>query len=129
MHTSFSAVPGVPQTINAAEISLSVDNNCIILVTWGPPANSDGSDIYQYIIYVPSRNIRDDVSTSTISALRVPNCIDDICIQVAAVNHFGCVGMNSSEVQPSTLDTPTNTPTDNGSATTTDGGSASTSSK
>ena len=125
MHTSFSAVPGVPQTINAAEISPSVDNICIILVTWGPPANSDGSDINQYIVYVPSRNIRDDVFTSTISALTVPNCIDDIRIQVAAVNHFGCVGMNSSEVQPSGLDIiPTDTPTEDGSATTTDGGSA-----
>ena len=104
MHTLFSAVPGVPQRISAAEISRPVNNICIILVTWDPPANSDPSDIDQYIIYVPSRNIR-EVSSSTISTLTVLNCGDDIHVQVAAVNLFGCVGPNF-EVQPSLLDIP-----------------------
>ena len=50
--------------------------------------------------------------------LHVPNCrdADDVCIQVAAVNRFGCEGPNV-EVQASLLHT------------TAEGGSASTSSK
>ena len=114
------AVPGVPQRIDAAEISRPRDNICIILVTWDPPANSDPSDIDQYRVYVPSRNIS-DISSSTISTLTVPNCGNDILVQVAAVNRIGCVGMNSSEVQLTRLDIPT-TSNGNGSATT-EGGS------
>ena len=127
MHTSFSAIPGVPQMISAVEIVQPRDNICIILVTWDPPANSDDSDVDQYRVYVPSRNIRNDISSSTISTLTLTNCGDDILIQVAAVNRVGCVGMNSSEVQLTLLDIPS-PPTDDGS-TTTEGGSAQTSSK
>ena len=98
-------------------------------MTWDPPANSDASDIDQYRVYVPSRNIR-EVLSSTLSTLTVSNCGKDILIQIAAVNRDDCVGMNSSEVQPILLDIPI-APTDNGSATrtTTEGGSAPTSSK
>ena len=112
--------------ISAAEILRPLDNICIILVTWSPPANSDPSDVDQYIVYVPSRNIRDDISSSTLITLTVPNCGDDVRIQVAAVNRIGCVGMNSSEVLPVPLDIPT-TPatTEGGSNATTEGGSAS----
>ena len=124
--THILAVPGVPQRISAAEISRPRDDICIILVQWDPPANSDPSDIDQYIVYVPSRNIR-DVLSFTLTTLTVMNCGDDIRVQVVAVNLVGCVGMNSSEVQPVLLDIPTG-PTDDG-LTTTEGGSASTSSK
>ena len=116
LHTSFLAVPGVPQRISARENSPPVSTTCIILVTWDPPANSDPSDIYQYIVYVPSRNIR-DISPSTLTTLTVPNCGDDTRVQVAAVNRIGCVGMNSSEVQLILLDIPAG-PTEDPSATT-----------
>ena len=121
LHTSLLAVPGVPQMIrliSANEIRPR-DNTCIILVTWDPPANSNASDIDQYIVYVPSRNIR-NISSSTMSTLTVLNCDDDTLVQVAAVNRIGCVGMNSSEVLPVSLGT---------AHATTEGGSASTSSK
>ena len=46
-----------------------------------------------------------DFEFSAISVLRVRNCHDeDSRVQVAAMNRFGCMGMNSSEVQPSLLD-------------------------
>ena len=90
-------------------------------MTWDPPANSDPSDIDQYTVYVPSRDIRED-SLSTVSTLSVSNCGDDIRIQIAAMNRVGCVGMNSSEVLLVLIDTPSS-PTDDGS-TTTQGGSA-----
>jgi hypothetical protein len=103
--------------ISATEISRPRDDICIILVQWDPPpANSDVSEIGQYIVYVPSRNIR-VVSTSTVSTLTVTNCGDNVRIQVAAMNHIGCVGLNSSEVQPLLLDIPT-VPTEDGSSTT-----------
>ena len=125
-HIKFLAIPGVPQTISATEILRPRDNICIILVVWDPPANSDPSDIGQYIVYVPSQDIR-EVAPSTLTTLTVMNCGDDIRIQVAAVNRVGCVGMNSSEVQATRLDIPAG-PTDEG-VTTTEGASASTSSE
>ena len=104
MHTSFnffSAVPDVPLDIDAREISRPVENIYIILVQWAPPTNSDAADIAQYIVYVPSRNVNMTVSSSspTLTTLSVPNCGDDVRVQVAAVNR-GCEGMNSSEVPP-----------------------------
>ena len=123
MHTSNLAIPEAPQIISATEISPLPETACIILVQWNPPANSDLSDISHYIVYVPSRNIREVVDRFTTSTLPVPNCGDDLRIQVAAVNRIGCVGMNSSAVQPVLL----NIPTGRGS-TTTKGGSATTAS-
>ena len=118
MHTSFVAIPGAPQNVSAQEISECIDNNCIILVTWDPPANTDQSDIVQYIVNVTSRNISVDTVSSTIYVLRVPDCCDEVCIQVAAVNRFDCVGLTSSEVRPSLLDIVLiDTPTEGGSAT------------
>ena len=93
MHTSFLAVPGVPQNLESTVVS-EFQSSCIILVTWSPPTNSDGSDIDHYIVYVPSRNIMEN-ETSVISVLRLPNCRDDVRIQVAAVNQFDCVGLKS----------------------------------
>ena len=120
---SFAAAPGVPQSVSAAEISPPIGDTCIILVTWDPPANTDESNIDHYIVYVPSRNIMNDIFfSSTISTLTVPNCHDGVRIQVAAMNRFGCRGPYH-EVKPSQLEVPT-VPTGNGSASTTEGGPA-----
>ena len=100
MLTSCLVVPEAPKNVRAAEVSERIENDCVILVTWDPPANSDGSDIGHYILNVTSRNIV-DIESSAISVLRIPNCRSDDTIQVAAVNRFGCVGMNSSEERPS----------------------------
>ena len=117
MHTSFLAVPSAPQNVRAVEISERIEDNCVILVTWDPPANTDQSDIDQYIVNVTSRNIRGDTVSSTIHVLHVRDCGDDIHIQVAAMNHFGCVRPYSSEVQSRLLDIPT-AATEDGSAST-----------
>ena len=86
-------------------------------MTWDPPANSDTSDIDHYIVLVPSRNI---ILSTILTTFTVPNCGDDIRIQVAAVNRVGCVGMNSSEVLPIPSDSISTAPaaTEGGSATT-----------
>ena len=68
-------------------------------------------------------------SSSTLSTLTVPNCGVDVHVQVATVNHIGCVGMNSSEVQPILLDIPTASASNGNGSATTEGGSAQTSSK
>lgn len=85
---------------------------------WDPPINSVESDTDHYLVYVPSRNIMENES-SAISVLQVPKCGDNIHIQVAAVNRFGCIGPNV-DVLPRLLDRRTAT---------TEGGSASNSSK
>ena len=101
-------------------MSQPLDDICIILVTWDPPANSNPSDIAQYniIVNVTSQNITADSTSSCVHFLRVPNCRDasGVRIQVAAVNRFGCEGPNV-EVQASLLHI------------TAEGGSAPTSSK
>ena len=66
----------------------------MIQVTWDPPADIGGSD-YTYRVGVPSRNITANTNSSTESTLHVPNCADDIPIQVYAVNRFDC--MRSAE--------------------------------
>jgi hypothetical protein len=104
--------------ISAAEISRPRDNICVILVTWDRPTNNDASDIDQYTVFIPSRNIRDDAS-STISTLTLSNCGEDTRVQVAAMNRFGCAGLNSSEVSPVLLDNLPNTTTEGVSAPTT----------
>ena len=123
MHTPCLALPGTPQIISATVISRPTNNICIILVQWNPPTNSIESDVDRYIIYVPSRNMN-VTSISTVSPLTVMNCDVDVRVQVAAVSGIGCVGQNSSEVQPDLLAVST----EDGSATT-EGGSASTSSE
>jgi hypothetical protein len=73
-------------------------------VTWDPPTNIDRFDIDRYIINIPSRNIR-NVSLSNTIDLTVPNCrVGNNSIQVAAVNRLGCVGPNSSLIQPNLLE-------------------------
>ena len=126
MHTSFLAVPWVPRNVRAVEISERIEDNCIILVEWDPPASSNGSDIDHYIIYIPSRNIIYNES-STVTVLRVPSCHDDDGLIVAAVNRFGCIGLNSSEIRPNLFFDAI--PTTAGGSTTTsiEGGSTSTS--
>ena len=109
------------------EISERIEDNCAILVTWDPPANTDQSDINHYIVNVTSQNIPAFYVSSAIAILRVPNCRDDIRIQVTAVNRIGCMGQNF-EVQASLLDIPAAS-TEDEPTSATEGGSASTSSK
>ena len=75
-------------------------------MTLDPPNNIDRSDIDHYVVYVPSRNLVVNGASAT-SSLNVPNCRNNVSIHVAAVNRFGCMGINSSEIQPSLFDVPT----------------------
>ena len=70
--------------------------SCRLLVTWNPPNNIDISDIERYMVYIPSRNIMTNESSETSLFPSVPNCRNNVSIQVAAINRFRCVGMNSS---------------------------------
>jgi hypothetical protein len=73
-------------------------------VAWNPPANIDRFDIDRYIIYVPSQNMM-NISFSTTIDLTIPNCgVSNNSVQVAAVNGLGCVGPNSSLIQPNLLE-------------------------
>ena len=102
MHT-FKAYPGRPQIREARERTAG---SCDFQVIWDRPTNVDRFDIDGYIIYVPSRNMI-DVSSSTTIDLNIPNCrVGNISIQVAAVNRLGCIGPNSSHIQLSLLEVP-----------------------
>ena len=103
LHTSLSAVPGAPRNV-MADGSME---DCMILVTWNPPADAGGSD-YTYRVDVPSRNITASTNSSTESTLHVPNCADGILIQVYVVNRFGC--LKSSETRLRLQSRPTESP-------------------
>ena len=106
MHTTFLAVPGAPQNVEAVEVSDRERNedNCVIVVQWDPPANTNPSDINQYTVNVTTQNILADTGTrsNTIHVARVPECDGDVRVQVVAVSSLGCVGP-SVEVLPSLL--------------------------
>ena len=100
----FLAVPEAPQNIRAAETPQMVSRNCIILVTWEPPVGILQSDIDHYTVYVSSGSTIN--GTTAIAFLDEPNCrSNDISIQVTTVTRFGCIGQNSSEIQPILLTT------------------------
>ena len=78
-------------------------------MTWDPPASIGRFDIDRYIIYAPLRNMM-NISFSTTIGLTIPNCrVGNNSIQVAAVNRLGCVGPNSSYIQLSLLEIPSQT--------------------
>ena len=71
------------------------ENDCEILVKWDPPTIS--VDITNYIIYIPVLNM--NVTTdSFIKSLLLRDCPESIGVIIAAINRFGCIGSNSSEV-------------------------------
>ena len=71
------------------------ENECVILIKWDPPTNS--LDITNYMVYIPAQNMA--VTTdSPISSLPLRDCSERFGIKVAAINRFGCIGINSSEV-------------------------------
>ena len=87
-------------------------------MTWDPPVDILQSDIDHYTIYVSSGSTVNE--TTAIAILRVPNYrSNNIGIQVTTITRFGCIGQNSSEVQPILLITNTQTaaPTDHSEAT------------
>ena len=83
--------PEAPRSVGAADV-LQSENECVILVKWDPPANN--LDIDHYIVYVPLLNM-DANETSLISTIRLlRDCPESLDIIVAAVNRFGCKGIN-----------------------------------
>lgn len=117
------AVPGIPRDVRAVETAESTESDCIIVVTWDPPANT--TDVDHYIVSVPSRNISENNKLLTTDPLRVRNCHNNISIHVAAVNHLGCegqadvlaslLGTESAPNEPTT--TTTNGPNNEGGST------------
>jgi hypothetical protein len=86
----FLDAPEAPLNFGATEIFRS-ENDCEVLVKWDPPAI--GVDIEYYTVYVPPPNMNIN-ETSFISTLVLRDCPEHFDIEVAAVNHFGCVGIS-----------------------------------
>jgi hypothetical protein len=100
-------IPEAPLNFGATEVFAQIpEYDCEILVKWDPPANSD--DIAHYIIYVSPPNTIVNV-TSFIFSLLLKDCPESLGIKVAAVNLFGCIGINSSEVHVHVTLQPTST--------------------
>ena len=105
VHTFYKSVfPNSPQNVTARQVS----QDCNLLLTWNHPANTDTNGL-TYKIYVPSRDIVIADVSNTNHEFNVINCLDDdVHVLVAAVNRFGCEGLNSSavQVQPLPLEMP-----------------------
>ena len=96
-------VPEAPLNIGATAVLQSSENDCEILVKWDPPPNS--VDITNYMLYVPTRNMK-ITTNSPIYSLLLRDCPESFGLIVAAVNRFGCIGINSSEVNVTLQPTP-----------------------
>ena len=73
------------------------ENVCEILVKWDPPANS--VDIINYMVYVSALDMKVTTYTdSFVSSLLLRDCPESFGIIVTAINRFGCIGINSSEI-------------------------------
>ena len=88
-------IPEAPLNVGAIPVLQLFENDCEIAVKWDPPANS--VDITHYLVYVPALNMK-DTTDSPISSLSLRDCPERFSIKVAAINRFGCIGINSSEV-------------------------------
>ena len=96
MYISFLiAVPEAPLNVGATAVLQLSESDCEIVVKWDPPANS--VDITNYLVYVPALNM--NVTTNSfILSLPLRDCPKSFGVKVAAMNRFGCIGINSSEV-------------------------------
>ena len=101
-------IPDAPLNVKATVF----ENDCKILVKWDPPANS--IDISSYMVYNIISSIHMDTNTTfLLSFHHLRDCPESVSVKVAAINRFGCIGINSSEVyvrvavQPTTTSTST----------------------
>ena len=72
-----------------------------------PPSNIDMNHIKHYFIRFPSGD-RTIPNTGT-GTIRVPNCTQDIRLNVSAVNICGTVGASASDIEPKRILMPTPT--------------------
>ena len=108
IHFLYLDVPEAPLNVRATALAILhaqlFENDCEVLVKWDPPANS--VDITHYMVYVPAPNV--NVTTnSLITSLLLRNCPERFSINVAAVNNFGCIGINSSDSEVYVTSQPT----------------------
>ena len=92
-------IPEAPLNVGAtAQAILNAqlfEIECVVLVKWDPPANSVDITHYNYVVYALNMNA---TINSLITSLPLRDCPESFGVKVAAINRFGCIGMNSSEV-------------------------------
>ena len=95
-----SDAPDAPINVTAEESSDSDpnDNSCILHIDLRPPSNIDVNHIKHYFIQFPSGD-RTIPNTGN-GPIRVPNCTQDIRLNVSAVNICGTVGASASDIEP-----------------------------
>ena len=108
-----SDAPDAPVNVTAEESPDSDpnDNCCILHIDLRPPSNIDVNHIMHYFIQFPSGD-RTIPNTGN-GPIKVPNCTQDIRLNVSAVNICGTIGASASDIEPKRImPTPTtSTPT------------------
>ena len=93
----YIGIPEAPLNVMATILQLP-ENDCKLQVKWDPPANSINISYYRVYNIIPSSNM-DTNKTSLLSSLHnLRDCSESVSVKVAAINRFGCFGINSSEV-------------------------------
>ena len=113
-----SDTPDAPINVTAEESPDSDpnDDSCMLVIDLRPPSNIDMNHIDCYIIQFLSEN-RTIPNTGS-GTIKVPDCTQDIRLNVSAINSCGTIGASASDIKPKfittstpTTSTPTSTPT------------------
>ena len=104
-----SDTPDAPINVTAEESPDSDpnDDSCMLVIDLRPPSNIDMNHIKHYCVQFPSGN-RTIPNTGT-GCIKVPNCTQDIRLNVSAVNSCDIVGASASDIEPMFITTSTPT--------------------
>ena len=97
--TILPALPGLPLNVTAERITpLKLD--CVIIVQWDQPSNSEASYVDHYNVSFPSGSARIPTAISILVHL----CETDIDIKISAVDHCGREGPSTGGILANFLD-------------------------
>ena len=95
-----TALPDVPQHVTAFEITPPPGDNCIIVVNWMPPSNTNSSLVKQYQLESPAGNfITKTARTEIAVALLAHHCEhgSNARISIHAIDSCGQNGASSND--------------------------------
>ena len=102
-----SDAPDAPINITAEELPDNDpnDDSCMLHIRLCPPSNIDVKHIMHYFVQFPSGY--QNISNTGAGCVMVPNCTQDIRLNVSAVNTCGTVGAIASDIEPLFIMKPT----------------------
>jgi hypothetical protein len=95
-----AALPDMPQKVTAFEITPPPGDNCIIVVNWNPPNNTNTSLVKQFKVESPAGNFTTNTARTEIAvALLAHHCENgsNARIKIRAIDSCGRSGASSND--------------------------------